>query len=158
QIAAGLAVGPAIAAPWGVTAALADQAEAGRRQRLDLSHQPVAATSSAAAAAVAAQRELADTQGELGLQRLDRRVEGVRHRHVDGARSLGVGAGALAAAEGLVIGEPLAGEREVVHRALALSRRCRRLAERRDDEIGHAARRLDVAGGYGGGRLGVEQA
>ena len=57
------------------------------------------------AAAAAAQRKLAHPQRELGLERLDRGVERVRHRHVDGARPVGVRAGALAAADRLVVGE-----------------------------------------------------
>src|SRR6202008_4126323 len=73
----------------------------------------------AVAAGAAAQRVLDGAQGELALEGLDRRVEGVRHGDVDGARPVGVGARALAAAERLVVRERVAAEREVVHRALA---------------------------------------
>ena len=94
----------------------------------------------AGAARAAPQRVLDGPQRELQLERLDRRVERVRHRHVHGARAVGVRAGALAAAERLVVGEVVVAEREVVHRALA-----ERVAEGGQHEVGHARRGLDVA-------------
>ena len=57
------------------------------------------------AARAAAQRVVLDAQRELQLERLDRRVERVRHRDVDAARAVGAGARALAAAERLVVRE-----------------------------------------------------
>src|SRR6266487_7141315 len=90
--------------------ALGDQREAHRRQRLELANDAVAAAMAAAAAAPAPEPELADPQGELCLERLDGRVKRVRHRDVDRARPVCVRAGALPAADRLVVREPLAGE------------------------------------------------
>src|SRR3954452_14040173 len=87
-----------------VAPALADQAEAHRRQRFDLAHDPLAAGLSTRAAAAAPQRQLADPQRELGLQCLGRGVQRVRHGDVYRARAGGVRAGALSTAERLVIG------------------------------------------------------
>ena len=53
---------------------------------------------SARAARAAAQRVLDHAQRKFALERLDRRVHRVAHRHVHGARPVGVGAGSLAAA------------------------------------------------------------
>src|SRR3954451_5742445 len=103
----------------GVAAALGDQRIAHLGQRLQLADHAVAAGLAAGAARAAPQRVLDRTQRELQLERLDRRVERVRHRDVDGAGAGRVGAGALAAAERLVVGELVVAEREVVHGALA---------------------------------------
>ena len=135
-----------------VPAALGDQRQLHRRERLELAHDPVAAAVRARAARAAPDRVLDDPQRELELQRLDRRVQRVRHRDVHAGRAVGVRARALAAAERLVVREGVGAEREVVHRALA-----ERAAERAEDEVGDAARGLDVAGDDGGGRLGVQQ-
>ena len=50
---------------------------------------------------------------------------------MDGARAVTVGSGGLAASQGLVKGEPVVAEREVVHRALA-----ERAAEGAEGEVG----------------------
>ncbi len=116
------------------------------RSASQLAHDPVSAAMRPRAARAAAQRVLDHAHREFALERLDRGVQGVAHRDVHPARPVRVRARALAAAEGLVVGEPLAGaaggnaEREVVHRALSL-----RAAERREHEVGHARARLDVA-------------
>src|SRR5581483_2501409 len=99
------AVRAALGAPRRVPPALGDEREAHRRQRLQLAHDPVAAPVAAGSAAAAAERQLADADRKLGLQGLDGRVERVRHRDVDGARPVGVRAGALAAPDRLVVGE-----------------------------------------------------
>ena len=94
-------------APGGaVTATLGDQrvghrrsaprARARRRRRRD--GRPAPPESRRIAYSVDAQRELA-------LERLDRRVQRVAHRHVHAAGPVGVRARALAAAERLVVGE-----------------------------------------------------
>ena len=67
--------------------------------------------------------------------------------------SVGVRTGALAAAEGLVVGEVLAGKGQVVHRSLALGWHRSGSGEGRDDEVGDPARGLDVAGGDRGRRF-----
>ena len=119
---------------------------------LELAHDAVAAAMTPGAARPAAQRVLGHAQRELELERLDGRVERVRHRDVDGARPVGVRAGALAAAERLVVGPRVGAEGEVVHGALA-----QRAAEGAEHEVGHARRRLDVAAGDRRGRARVEQ-
>ena len=70
------------------------------------------------ASGAAPQRVLGRPQRELLLERLDRRVERVAHRHVHGRGAGRVGAGALPAGDRLVVGELLVAEREVVHRPL----------------------------------------
>ena len=95
----------AVSAGRRVAAPLGDQREAHLVQRLELAHDAVAAAVPPGAARAAPQRVLDRAQRELELERLDRRVERVRHRHVHGARAVGVGARALAAAERLVVGE-----------------------------------------------------
>ena len=109
-----------------------------RLERLDLAHDPVAARDGARRRRCRAAPTSSRTRtGKLGLERLDRGVEGVRHRDVDRARPVGVGTGALAAADRLVVGAALAGEGQVVHRPLALGgrgdrpRRARRTRGRR---------------------------
>src|SRR5271167_2525139 len=116
-----------------VAAALGDQREGHLRERFDLPHDAVAAAMEPAAAGAAAQGVLGDAQREFALERLDGRVQGVAHRDVHAARAVGVRAGALAAAEGLVVGEERVPEREVVHRALA-----ERPPERLEHEVGDA--------------------
>src|SRR4051794_12174887 len=63
----------------GVTAALGDERVGHRRQRLELADDPVAAAPGAVAAGAAPDRVAGDAQRELELERLDRRVERVRH-------------------------------------------------------------------------------
>ena len=142
----------AVGARRGVTPALGDERVLHLRERLDLADDAVAPVVAPGAAAAAPARVLDDAQRELDLQRLDRRVERVGHRDVHGAGAVGVRAGALAAAERLVVGEVGVAEREVVHRPLA-----ERAPERGEDEVGHPRRRLDVAARHGGRAPRVEQ-
>src|SRR4051812_978151 len=100
----------ALSAGGAVAATLGDQRIAHRLQRLQFAHHAVAASIPSGPARAAAQRVLDRPQRKLELQRLHRRVQGVRHRHVHGARAVGVGARALAAAECLVVGELLVAE------------------------------------------------
>ena len=153
QVAAALAVRAAVGAGRRVPAALGEQRVAHVGQRLDLAHDAVAAAVLAVAAAAPAQRVLDRAQRELQLERLDRRVQRVRHRDVDRARPVRVGAGALAAADRLVVGEVVVAERQVVHRPLA-----ERAAERLEHQVGDARAGLDVAGHDRVRRLGVQQA
>src|SRR6201999_1692688 len=99
-----------------------------------LADEAIAAAPGAGPAGAAPDRQLTDAQRELGLERLDRRVQRVRHRHVDRARAVGVAAGTLAAAERLVIGEALARQRQVVHRPLTLGGDRAGAGEGGDDE------------------------
>src|SRR5262249_53954431 len=120
EVASRGAVSAAPAAAGSVPSPLGDQRVAQRLQGLDLADDTLAAAPRSLAAAAAAHRELPYPERELRLQRLDRGVQGVGHRDVDRARPVGVRAGALAAADRLVVGEVLAGEGQVVHRSLTL--------------------------------------
>jgi hypothetical protein len=115
-----------------VAPALGDQREAHLRERFQLAHHSVAATVASLAPRAAPQRVFNDSQRKFALEGLDRGVERVAHRHVHRAGAVGVGAGALATPERLVVGERRAPERQVVHRALALG-----VPEGAEDEIGH---------------------
>src|SRR5262249_45445373 len=99
----GLAVAAAGGAARTVAAALGDQRVAHVGERFELAHDAVAAAMRAAPARAAADRVLDGPQRELALERLDRRVQRVAHRDVDRARPVGVGTGALPAAERLVV-------------------------------------------------------
>ncbi len=134
-----------------VAAALGDQREGHLLERFDLAHDAVAAAVEPRAARAAAQGIGADAQREFALERLDGRVERVAHRDVNAAGPIGVGAGALAAAERLVVGEARVAEREVVHRALAEG-----AAERAEHQVGHPGGGLDVAGRHRRARAGIE--
>src|ERR1035437_6657271 len=114
---AGLSAG---GAAGGVAAALGDQREGHLAQRLQLAHDAVAAAVRTRSAGAAPQGVLQDAQREFALERLDRRVERVAHRHIHSRGSVAIRACALPAAERLVVGEGLIAEREVVHRALPL--------------------------------------
>src|SRR5215208_2868322 len=119
QVAPARARRPAGGAGWGVAAALGEQRERHLRPRLELAHDSVAAAPAPRSPGTAPHGVAADEQRELELERLDRRVERVRHRDMHAGRAGGVGAGALAAAERLVVGERRRAARDVVHRALA---------------------------------------
>src|SRR2546427_622703 len=93
----------------------------------------------------------------LELERLDRSREGVRHRHVHAAWPVSRRAGALTAADRLVVGEAVVAEGHVVHRPLALRRNLDRLAERAHHDVGDARGRLDVAGRHRGRRPRVDE-
>ena len=77
---------------------------------------------------------------------------------MDGVGAVRIRACALAAAERLVVSEALAGERQVVHRALPLSGSFGGSPQRRQDQVGHAARRFDVSGHHRGREPRVQQA
>ena len=105
-----------------VAAALGHEAQAAVGQHAVDAHHAVAAAVSAGPARPRPQRVALDPQRILALERLDRRVQRVRHRDVDGARPGPRRPAALAAAERLVVGEPRRPERDVVHRPLAVRR------------------------------------
>src|SRR4249919_1856945 len=157
QVAARRRGGASVPAVGCVAAPLGDQGEAHRFPCLQLADDSITAAVAAASAAPSPHRELPDHHGEVSLERLDGRVEGVRHRHVLGARTVCVPAGALAAADRLVVGPVIAGERQVVHRPLPLGPDRRELGQRGKDQVGDAARGLDVAADDGCGRMRVEQ-
>src|SRR5258708_1205723 len=120
QVTAGQSVGAAPRPPGAVTAALGDQGEGHLPQRLELPHHAVAASPGPCSSGSAPPRVLEGAQREFPLERLDRGVQRVAHRHVHPARAVGIRAGSLAPAERLVVGEALVSHAHVVHRALPL--------------------------------------
>ena len=93
-----------------------------------------------------------DAQRELQLERLDRRVQRVRHRHVHPAGAVGVVARALAAAERLVVGEA-----SLPRVRLFIVPWPSAWPKAREHEVRDARGGLDVAAGHGGRRARVEQ-
>ena len=88
-----------------------------------------------------------DAHRVLQLERLDRRVERVAHADVHAGRPGPVGAGALAAADRLVVGPVAAADDQVVHRPLALrGEPVDELGEREQHGVGDALAGLHVAG------------
>src|SRR5213075_2877225 len=87
-VAAARAVFTAGGAARRVPAALGYQREAHLGERLELADHTVPAVVRARPARAAADRVLDCAQRELALERLDRRVEGVAHRHVNGSRPI----------------------------------------------------------------------
>ena len=98
-----------------------------------------------------------DAEGIRELEGLHRRVERVRHRHVDGRGAASTRAGALPAPAGLVVGEAVVSEDDVVHRPLSLSGYGDRVRERGEDHVHDPARRLRVARGDRGRRPRVDE-
>src|SRR4051794_3920247 len=82
QVAPALAWLAAVGTRRPVAAALGEQGVAHVGQRLELAHDPVAAAVPAVATRSSSDRIARHAQGELELERLDRRVERVRHRDV----------------------------------------------------------------------------
>src|SRR5262249_36501969 len=79
QVAPGRSGRATLPAGWGGPAALADQRVAHRLQGLELARDAAPAAVASRAAAAVAHRELGDSQRVLGLERLDGRIERVRH-------------------------------------------------------------------------------
>src|SRR4029077_7132781 len=77
---------------------------------------------------------------------------------MDAAGSVRARAGALAAADGLVVREPVTAEGEVVHRPLALGGHGYQLTQRGEDDVDDAGRGLGVPGDDGGGWTRVDEA
>jgi hypothetical protein len=77
---------------------------------------------------------------------------------VDPARAVGLRAGALAAADRLVVGVAVVPEREVVHRPLAGRGHGHELAEGSEDDVDDPRGGLGVPGDDGGGRARVDEA
>src|SRR5207247_10035621 len=133
----------AAARPGGrVRSALRDDGGPARLERFELPYDALAAAVRTCAARVEAKRVPAHPERIRELERLGRCGERVRHRHVYAGGPVGARARALAAADRLVVGEALVPEGEVVHRPLALRGRLERLAERTDEDVDDAARRL----------------
>ncbi len=132
--------------------ALGDERVPHRCQHLEFSDHPVAAAVLAAAARSAPDRVFDHPERELELQSLDGRVERIAHGHVDGARPVGVRAGALPTADRLVVHDLLVAQGQVVHGALP-----DRAAEGAQHHIRHPGRGLDVAAHDRRGGAGVQE-
>src|ERR1700760_4123485 len=85
QVAPGRAVLASVRPGRSVAAAFGDQRVAERGECFELADHAVAAVMLAGSARVAAHRVLDHAHRELELERLDRRVERVAHRHVNAA-------------------------------------------------------------------------
>src|SRR5829696_8550985 len=101
-------------------ASLGQQRQPAGLECLELADDAVAAAAPARTARAVAYLVAADAQRVRELERLDRRVERVRHGDVDGRRPVSLGARALPAGDRLVVRKPVVSEDDVVHRALAL--------------------------------------
>ena len=115
-----------------MAASVTEDGETTGVQHANLANDTVAATVRAGAAGAGAEHVALDAQRVGELERLDGRVERVRHRDVDAGRPVRRPARALAAADRLVVRPLLGAERRVVHRALPLRRHvdraCRKAA------------------------------
>src|SRR5262249_20933126 len=158
EVAARRAVLAPVAAARRALAPLAQDREPAVLERAQLADDAVAAAMRAAATATETQRVALDTERVRELQRLDRSRQRVRHRDVHARRPVRIPACALAAADRLVVGEAVVPDRDVVHRALTLRGHRHGAAERGEDDIDDAARRLDVAACDRGGRARVDEA
>src|SRR5262249_50486257 len=98
------------------SATLREDREPAWLEHPELADDTVSAAKAAGTPGAKTQEVPLDTHRISELQRLDRRVEGIRHRHVDSRRAYSVSTGALAAADRLVVGEASVAERDVVHR------------------------------------------
>ena len=127
-------------------------------ERSELADDAVAASVLARAAGAEPQLVALDPERVRELERLDRRVQRVRHRDVHRGRPVRVRARALPAADRLVVREALVPEDDVVHRPLPLRRDGNGLRQRGEDDVDDAARRLRVAGGDRGRRARVDEA
>src|SRR5207302_4575365 len=129
QVPAGRSGRTAALAQRRIGSPLADDREAAVLQDAQLAGDAVAAAVTAGAAGATTKPVPLHADWVLQLERLDRRGERVRHRDVHAARPVSRWAGALAAADRLVVREAVVAERDVVHRALSLRRDGHRLPE-----------------------------
>ena len=109
---------PAVPAGRRVAPALGEHREAAVLEHAQLAHDAVATAVRSRTAGASPQLPALDAQRVFQLERLDGSRQRVRHRDVDAARAVGVRAGSLAAADGLVVREAVVAEGDVVHRPL----------------------------------------
>jgi hypothetical protein len=153
------AAGPAALEPLRrVAPAVSEQRERRRLEHPDRADEAVAAAVAALAAGAVEQLVALDPQRRVELERLDRRVQRVRHSDVDTRRPVAAAGGALAAAERLVVRPARRPDHEVVHRPLSLRGDIGRLREREQHGVGNALARLDIAGDDGAGMPRVHEA
>src|SRR5947209_12023829 len=100
-------------------ATFCDQRVAERLERLELTDHPVSAAMLPLASRAPPEGVLDGADRELELERFDRRVQRVAHRHVHRARAIRIRTRPLASADRLVVDDLLVTQGEVVHRALA---------------------------------------
>jgi hypothetical protein len=140
-----------------VAAAVGEQRERRRLEHSNGPHEPVSAVVPPLAARSVEQLVALDPERGVELERLDRRVQRVRHPDVDAGRPVAAAGRALAAPEGLVVRPSRRPDHEVVHRPLALRRHVRGLCEREQHGVGDALARLGVPGDDGGRVLRVQK-
>src|SRR6185436_8437478 len=135
----------------------ADDREPAVLERAELADDAAAAVMAPLPAGTPAEAIALDAKRVLEFERLHWRRERVRHRDVHGAGAVRGWTRALSAADRLVVREAVVSQGDVVHRPLALRRHLDCATERAHDDVDDARRRLDVAGGDGGGRAGVDK-
>src|SRR6266511_3662293 len=141
-----------------VRATLADDREPAILEHAQLADDAVAAPMSSSPARAEPEAVTLDSERVLQLERLHRRREGVRHRHMHAAGAVRTRTGALPAADRLVVREAVVAEREVVHRPLALCGDVDCLTEGAHHDVYDPRGRLDVARGDGGRRPCIDEA
>src|SRR6266576_193650 len=127
---------------------IAQDAQSRGREHPQRSLEAVAATMEATSTRAVAQFVALDAPRELALERLDWRVQRVRHSDVDAGVAIACRGGPLTAAERLVVRPGVSADHEVVHRALPLCLHVCRLSECVEEAIRDALRGLDVAGDH----------
>ncbi len=130
---------------------LRQQRQRHRRQEGQIAHHSVAAAVAPGAARARAQREAFEAHRIAVLEQLGIGDAGIGHVSVHGTRAGEAGAGAGAAADGLVETETVVAEEHVVHRPLAASRQAQRLEQRVDQALAG----LDVAADHRRGLPGI---
>src|SRR5262249_36202186 len=103
---------------WRASSPLREHRQPAVLEHAQLTNDAVSTSTGTLSARAGAQLPALDAKRIFELDCLGGRGERVRHRDVDTARAVRLGTRALAAADGLVVREPLVAEREVVHRPL----------------------------------------
>ncbi len=140
-----------------VPAAFGHEAECAIGEHAVHPNHPVTPVVVAAAPRTAAQRVPLDPQRILALQRLDGRVQRVRHGHVHRRGPIAGGRGPLTAGQRLVVRELGRAEGDVVHGALPVGVGIDQLPERARDHVHDPAGGLGVAGDHSGRRPRIHQ-
>ena len=144
----GLAAGHAVGAR---SAVLAENGQGHGLEERDLADRAVTAAVLPGTAGAPSDGEAVETHGVTLLQDLGVGDPGIGHVRVHGIGSVEAGPRPAAAADGLVVAEPVRAEERVVHRALAARAHAKRSKQRVDDPLG----RLDVAAAHGRRQAGV---
>jgi hypothetical protein len=124
---AGQTVGTALGSARRQRASLCEEGEPAAFEDPQLADDAVAAAVTSGASRSRTELVALDAERIRELERLGGRVERVRHRHVHARGPVALRTRTLAAADRLVVREPVVSEDDVVHRPLALSRHGNRL-------------------------------